>query len=139
MDERPFPGPSIVFVEDDPALRSALSFAFEVEGYATRSFASAETARAGDLAAADCLVLDYSLPDGNGLELLRWLRSRGGRVPAILITSHPTACVRTLAALLGAVVIEKPLLSDELADAVRRSAPLSKDSLRIDLPQVRLL
>jgi DNA-binding response OmpR family regulator len=41
-----------------------------------------------DLALPDCLLLDVSLPDGNGLELLRRWRQRQRRVPVVVISAR---------------------------------------------------
>jgi FixJ family two-component response regulator len=112
------PSPSVVFIEDDPDLLCALTFAFEIEGYDVKAFCSADPALADDLAGAACLVIDYVLPDASGLDILKGLRRDGWEGPAVLITSHPQTRVKEFAASLGAVVIEKPLLSDELVDAV---------------------
>ena len=116
----------IVVVEDDQALLGALAFALELEGYEVGGFGSAEAALDGDLSGA-CFIIDYLLPDSSGLELLQRLRSEGHTIPAILITSHPAALVRSIAASLDAVVVEKPLLSDDLVEAVRRLTRTSVD------------
>jgi two-component system response regulator FixJ len=117
------PSLTVVLVEDDPALLSALSFAFDIEGYAVRAFPTAGAALAADLSDAACLVVDYGLPDLSGLDLLHRLRADGCMAPALLITSNPPAAVVSLAALMGVSVIEKPLLSDDLVDSVRKLAP----------------
>ncbi len=69
----------------------------------------------------DWLSVYYALPGASGLELLQKLRARNRLVPAILITSHPQPLVLELAAALEAIVVEKPLLSDDLIDEVRRA------------------
>jgi FixJ family two-component response regulator len=66
-----------------------------------------------------CLVADYNLPGVNGLDLLELLRERGVRLPAILITSHPAAVIRSRAASVGVSLIEKPLLNDTLFQCIR--------------------
>ena len=119
--------PRVVLVEDDIALRGALSFALDTEGYEVRGFDTAEAALAANFSAA-CLIIDYRLPAATGLTLLEHFRARGGKTPAILITSHPPTFVTHYAELLGAVVIEKPLLSDDLVEAVRRLAPILDNS-----------
>ena len=129
MDARSPRASHIVLIEDDVALLSALSFALEVEGYAVDAFGSAESALAGDLSEAGCFVVDYVLPHLNGLDLLRRLRARGSRVPAVLITSHPNARMKQEAAALATLVVEKPLLSDDLVETVRRLA-LAHDRTR---------
>jgi FixJ family two-component response regulator len=125
----------VVLIEDDAALLAALTFAFEVDGYEVEAFATGEAALASDLANAACLVVDYWLTDSNGLDLLEQLRADGGRAPAILITSPPTAIVRDRADSMGVAVIEKPLLSDELVDAVRRMTRRPASPATVDRAQ----
>lgn len=110
----------ILLVDDDPAIRSSLTFALELEGFEVESFASGEalaerTAQPDDA----CLVLDYRLPGLDGLSTLALLRSSGVRLPAIIITSNPSRTVRSSAADAGAALIEKPLLCDALSRHIR--------------------
>ena len=118
---RPAPG-RVVLVDDDPAVRAALAFALEIDGFAVQTFADAEAALDTDMGGASCLVLDYRLPGQNGLDLLERLRAGGADTPAVLITSQPKIAVRQRAAALGARLVEKPLLNDDLVEAVRRMA-----------------
>jgi FixJ family two-component response regulator len=110
----------ILLVDDDPAVRSSLAFALELEGFEVEAFENGELlaerpARPGDA----CLVLDYRLPGRNGLSVLELLRARGVQLPAILITSNPSRTVRAGAADAGAALIEKPLLCDALSHSIR--------------------
>lgn len=110
----------IHLVEDDPDLRNALTFALEVEGFRVRTYANAEEILSeNELSASGCLVLDYKLPSMTGLALLSKLRERGCYLDAILITTHPSAAVRDFAAVERVRLIEKPLLTDELFNAIR--------------------
>jgi two-component system response regulator FixJ len=109
----------IVLVDDDPAVLEALAFAFEVDGYRVDTFPGARRALAADLADAACLIIDLRLPDLDGLKLVEQLRARGDAAPAVLITSQPKFPDLARAAALEVVVVEKPLLTDELAEAVR--------------------
>ena len=112
--------PKILLVDDDAAIRASLQFTLELEGFQVEAFASAEalSAFAGPDEPA-CFILDYRLPGIDGLSLLKALRSLGVSAPAITITSNPTRETRARAAELGTVLIEKPLLGDELVDAIR--------------------
>lgn len=112
--------PSILLVEDDPAVVNALTFSLELEGFEVRAYANGETLLASlPLPAAGCLVLDYNLPGMDGLNLLERLRASNVELPAILITTNPRGALRAQAALAGAEIIEKPLLTDALRDSVR--------------------
>ena len=115
--------PMILLVEDDPAVRASLKFALELEGFGVDAYASAEAlSEAGPLPETGCLVLDYRLPGMDGLSLLALLRGREVDMPAVLITSNPTAAIRRRAAAAGVAIVEKPLMGDALADCVRSAA-----------------
>jgi DNA-binding response OmpR family regulator len=107
--------PLIAVVEDDLAVLNSLEFALRAEGYAVCIATCAADAKASlDFPRADCLVLDYALPDETGLTLLRALRRDGLRCPAVVIASNPTLECRRQAAAAGAPLIEKPLMGGEL-------------------------
>ena len=112
--------PKIMLVDDDPSIRASIAFALGVDGFDVETYESAEeiSARPG-LASASCLVIDYRLPGMDGLSLLNLLRERGVTVPAVMITSNPTRLLRQGAAAAGADLVEKPLLGDGLAAAIR--------------------
>lgn len=112
--------PSILLVEDDPAVVNALTFSLELEGFEVRAYADGEALLASKpLPATGCLVLDYNLPGMDGLNLLERLRAADVNLPAILITTNPRRTLRAQAALAGVEIIEKPLLTDALRDSVR--------------------
>lgn len=108
----------VLIVEDDEALRSAMKFSLEVEGYRVETFQTAEQLLMNAPSDAVCLILDYFLPGLNGLSLLARLRSMGVDAPAMLITSHPSAILRARAASAGAPIIEKPLMGDAIVRTV---------------------
>ena len=113
--------PLLLLVDDDPSVRASLQFSLELEGFKVETFASAEALVArDDLTDHACLVLDYRLPGIDGLTLLNLLRERGETCPAVIITSNPTRGVRERTGNAGAVLIEKPLLTNGLTVAIRR-------------------
>ena len=114
------PAPMLFLVDDDPAIRASLTFSLELEGFAVRTFDSAEALIGrGEQAAPSCLLLDYRLPGLDGLSLLQQLRGKGQNCPAILITSNPPRRVRQRAREAGATLVEKPLLGNRLTAAIR--------------------
>jgi DNA-binding response OmpR family regulator len=80
--------PHVLVIEDDPQVRAALLRALDERGYAT---SSAGTGLAGLHAAVtdqpDLVILDLGLPDLDGVELLRMLRSVSA-VPVIVVTAR---------------------------------------------------
>jgi FixJ family two-component response regulator len=111
--------PCVLVVDDDAALRGALEFALQAEGYRVCSCADAETAMRVSADQMACMVIDYRLPDIDGMDLAQRLRGAGVTAPMILITSNPDARCRARAARGGAVIVEKPLLGDRLLHQIR--------------------
>lgn len=120
MTQLPLDRPMILLVDDDAALRTALKFSLELEGFDVETYESAEALLLrDDVARKACMVVDLNLPGIDGLEAVRQMRLRGANLPALLITSHPRAAVRDGAAALGAAIVEKPLLGDQLMGEIR--------------------
>jgi DNA-binding response OmpR family regulator len=118
----------IAIVEDDLAVLNSLEFALRAEGYAVCPAKCATDAKIRqDFLSADCLVLDYALPDGTGAALLRDLRRGGLDCPAVFIASNPTPECRRQVAAAGAPLVEKPLMGGELVACI---AGLIRDSGR---------
>jgi FixJ family two-component response regulator len=118
--------PTILIVDDDPAVRNSLVFLLSVEGYAVRSYPNAEAILDhDDFPVQGCIVIDYRLPGMNGLELLDELRRRKVTLPAFIIASHPTDLLMTKAAAAGIPLIEKPLLDETLREKIRAATGLS--------------
>lgn len=112
--------PLVLVVDDDPALCGSLKFALEIEGFAVRTFLDGPAALSSlGSDVPHCLVIDYRLADTNGLQLIAELRRRGITAPAILITTNPGVALQAAAEQVGAQIIEKPLLTNALSDAIR--------------------
>ena len=80
--------PVIAVVEDDGAMREALSELFEVFSLSYRAFDRAEAFLAAlSSERFDCLVTDLHLPGISGLELQQRLKTLGSSIPVIVITS----------------------------------------------------
>ncbi|WP_374470027.1 response regulator transcription factor [Phenylobacterium sp.] len=123
MLTRPPPSPEsplVIIVDDDPAVRGALAFALELDGFQVDAFGTGEELLSRELPDHDtCLVLDERLPGIGGLEALARLRGRAVGLPALLITSNPKAATRRAAAAAGVLIVEKPLICDELTGSIR--------------------
>lgn len=121
MSPRPTEGQPLVYlVDDDAAVRRALAFALDLEGFAVESCASAEALLGLELQPAGAfLVIDERLSGMSGLQVLKRLRGRGVRLPAALVTSHPNPTFRAAAAAAGTPILEKPLLGETLVRAIR--------------------
>ena len=115
------PGPHVIIVDDDVAVRNSLKFSLEVEGFVVRVYAGAtELLREAELLrGGSCLVVDQNMPGMNGLDLVAQLRSRAIAAPVILMTSSPTRALSERASKAGVPVVEKPFLGTTLVDRIR--------------------
>jgi FixJ family two-component response regulator len=112
--------PVIAIVDDDPAVCNSLKFSLEMEGFSVMVFYSgAEFGAASDLGDCACLVIDQTLPDTSGMQLIESLRARHVDIPAILIVGHPHARLAAQAAVAGIPVVEKPLFGNALSAKIR--------------------
>lgn len=103
--------PVVAIVDDDPAVRAALTRLVRSFGHQGTGFESAESLlQALDAAERfDCVVTDIQMPGLSGIHLLRALRERRPGLPVILITAYPSSSHRERAAALGAAAyLTKP-------------------------------
>jgi len=115
-------GRDILFiVDDDLAVRQSLKFSLELEGFEVMTCGSGdELLRHPALAEARCLLIDYKMPEMDGIELLERLAQANVRVPVILVTSHVSRLVSQRARAAGVRhMIEKPLLDGQLYDTIQ--------------------
>lgn len=112
---------SVLVVEDDVAVGGAVAFALRAEGYDVILCANPEDAMAQALHSPPaCLVVDYLLPDMDGLALIGALRRRGVYPAAVLVTTNPDRRCRHRAAKANVPIIEKPLIGDALSVQINR-------------------
>jgi len=82
---------SILIVDDDAAVRAALGEFLEAHGYAALLAENCQAAQERlHSAPVDAAIVDYSLPDGNALELLPRLLQASPRMPVVILTGHGT-------------------------------------------------
>ena len=110
------PRGSILVVDDEAEIREGLETLLTSDGY---SVASAETGAAGltklEEQPFDLLLLDVSLPDRNGIELLHEIHRRDPSLSVILITAYGSIDMARAAFKGGAQdYITKPWSNDEL-------------------------
>jgi two-component system, LuxR family, response regulator FixJ len=111
----------IYVVDDDLDVLGSLQFLLETDGFAVRTFKSgAALLKDGASDDADCFVIDYKMPNMNGLDLANLLRKRDIDAPIILITGHPDETISDRAAIAGVRhVLHKPHLEDSLVGQIR--------------------
>lgn len=113
------PAKTVLIVEDDPDLLRAIAFSMEVAGYDVCQCRTAQALERADVESAACLVIDERLPDGSGLASLARLRARCISTPALMITSDPSRTLLARAKDLQTPILIKPLLGEDLINAVR--------------------
>ncbi len=108
--------PRLLVVEDDPALAQALALALSRRGFNVAQATNGRTAL--DRACSEsfaAIVLDLTLPELDGLEVLRSLRAKGFTTPVIVLTARGTVGDRVQGLRLGADdYLPKPFDLDEL-------------------------
>ncbi len=80
--------PSVLIIEDDPALTRGLKDNFEAQGYCVRLGRDGEAGFATAIAnPPDLVILDVMLPKMNGFEICRGIRAKGLDMPIIMLTA----------------------------------------------------
>ncbi len=113
----------IFIVDDDEAVRNALTFLLTAAGHAVESFSSARAfLEKYDPNQHGCLILDVRMPGMTGLEVQQELNARGWRIPTIFISGHGTVPIAIAALRAGTFeFLEKPLRDDVLLASVERA------------------
>ena len=115
---------SILIVEDDITFSLMLTTWLGKKGFVVRSSSSVSDAkrRLGE-EAFDLVISDLRLPDSDGIDLLKWLKSTHPSLPLIMMTSYAEIQTAVQAMKLGAAdYIAKPLNPDELLGKIRELA-----------------
>ena len=126
-DDRP-----IVFVvDDDISVRESLELLISFAGWQPKLFASAEEVLAHPrVSVPNCLILDVSLPDLDGLELQKLISSERADMPIIFITGHGDIPMTVQAMKAGAVeFLTKPFDDDVLLSAIQHALERSRAAL----------
>lgn len=112
----------VYLVDDDEAVRKALSLLLETVGLNVRSFASPETfLNQATSLVPGCLILDIRMPAISGLKLQEKLTDQGIDWPTVVISGHGDieACRRAFRN--GAIdFLSKPVDEQDLIDAIQK-------------------
>ena len=123
--------PIVFVVDDDISVRESLELLIKFAGWQPETFASAgEFLARPRTAMPNCLVLDISLPDLNGLELQKLIASERTDMPIIFITGHGDVPMTVQAMKAGAVeFLTKPFDDEVLLSAIRHAIKRSAAAL----------
>lgn len=118
----------VALVDDDPAVRDAVSFLLETVGIECQSYASADAFLDGhDPTSTSCIVLDIRMPGMSGLELQDELVRRGWKAPIVFITGHGEIAMAVRAMRNGAFdFIQKPFKDQELIDSINAALVIAR-------------
>lgn len=112
----------VYLVDDDEAVRSALTLLLETVGLNVRSFASPEVFlnQAAGLTPG-CLILDIRMPAISGLKLQEKLNAQGMTWPTVVISGHGDIEACRGAFRNGAIdFLSKPVDEQDLIDAIQK-------------------
>lgn len=124
--------PTVFIVDDDAAIRDALSLLISLKGLRAAVFASAE-----DFLAVyepewrGCLLTDLQMPGLSGLELQNTLQKRNITLPVVLLTAHGDVATARAALKNGAVdYLEKPVEDEILLDVLQNAVHIDAERHR---------
>jgi len=122
--------PTVLVIDDDPALRDSVARLLRSLGLDAQLFASISEFLGSDPPdGPTCLVLDVRLPGKSGLDFQRELAAANRELPIIFITGHGDIPMSVQAMKGGAIeFLTKPFRDQELLDAIQLG--LSRDRTR---------
>ncbi len=112
---------TILVIDDEASIRESLQTLLELEGFQVETAATGEEGLAKIAERPmDLVLLDFALPDRNGLEILRDIRDRDPELGVIMITAYGTVENAVAAMQAGATnFIQKPWDNEKLVADVR--------------------
>src|ERR1700712_4364640 len=125
------PVPVIFVVDDDISVRESLELLIASVGWRPKTFASAQMFLEYPLVAVpNCLVLDVTLPDLNGLDLQRLISGNRADTPIIFITGNGDVPMTVQAMKAGAIdFLTKPFDDKALLSAISHALEQSAAEL----------
>jgi two-component system response regulator FixJ len=133
--------PVVHVIDDDDAARDSLKFLLCASNFAVRTYESAKAflfLNSTPVTKKACVITDVRMPEINGLDLLRRIKSLGIDWPVIVMTGQADVPVAIEAIKSGAVdFIEKPYDAEILLGAVRFAlsdkANEARDALKAEI------
>ena len=130
------PAATVLVVDDEPLIRWSLVNRLKQEGYRTLEAGTATEAVAQHREGADLVLLDYALPDANGLAVLRQIKESDPDTLVIMLTAHSGVEVAVEAMKNGAFhYANKPFDLDEVMLVVEKA--LETTQLRREVRTLR--
>ena len=128
--------PTILVVDDEPLIRFALNDRLTADGYRVVEAETAAEAVAKSRDGVDLVLLDYKLPDGDGLSVLKRIKEHDPDTLVILLTAHTGVEIAVEAMKQGAYhYANKPFNLDEISILVAKA--LETTALRREVKALR--
>ncbi|MCV9966721.1 response regulator [Pararhizobium sp. BT-229] len=126
--------PIVYVVDDDEEMRGALLDLFTVTNKRASAFSNGpEFLKAADVGVPGCVVVDFRMPGGTGLDLQSALASLGSKMPVIFLTAYADIPTSVRAMKAGATdFITKPFVNQDLLDAVDHAIRLNGERRKAD-------
>jgi two-component system, OmpR family, KDP operon response regulator KdpE len=114
------PALRVLVVDDEPPIRKLLRMGLATQGHQVIEAQNGKAALELSAQKPDLIILDLGLPDMQGLDLLRRLRSQNEAVPIVVLSSRGDEAAKVQALDLGADdYVTKPFGMDELLARIR--------------------
>jgi two-component system, LuxR family, response regulator FixJ len=120
---------AIYIVDDDPAVRDALSVLFNMEGYVVETFSDGDTfVKSASKSVPACVMLDVHMPGRSGIEILKALNAENYPAPIFIISGQGDIPMAVEAIRNGAFdFIEKPFSAETVIERVKESIAAMKN------------
>ncbi len=116
----------ILVVDDEENIGRSLRLILEREGYAVSTCGSVAEAKAQSQR-ADAYLVDVRLPDGSGIDLVRWMKANEIDSPILMISGHGTIADAVEATRAGAFdFLEKPLGREKVLVSLKNALEETK-------------
>jgi DNA-binding response OmpR family regulator len=127
-------GPTVLLVDDDAAIRRTVAAGLELEGFEVVAASGGRPALAAlETVRPAVVLLDLSMPDLDGLEVLRRMREAGDHVPVCVLSARDEVDDRVRGLQAGANdYVVKPFALEEVAarlHALLRRRPVGEDAV----------
>lgn len=125
---------AIYIVDDDPAVRDALSVLFNMEGYVVETFSDGDTfVKSASKAVPACVMLDVHMPGRSGIEILKALNAENYPAPIFIISGQGDIPMAVEAIRNGAFdFVEKPFSAETVLERVKESIAAMKNRTEED-------
>jgi len=131
-NESSAPKKRILVADDEASVRELLGLVLEAQGHLVTFAASGNEARArlaDGAESVDLVIQDLKMPEGDGIELLRWIKSRTPEIPVIVITAFSSWDSAVEAMRIGAYdYVRKPFDTDLIRSVVTRALETPRTS-----------